>query len=100
MIDTVFRMLSSTRRRYVLQHVASQRTTNIKRATKFVARQEHENPTDMHRKAAYVSLYQTHLPKLDAAELLNYDEDDGAIERSMYTGHAATYIAQAKEQFE
>ncbi|ELZ97258.1 hypothetical protein C439_18088 [Haloferax mediterranei ATCC 33500] len=39
-----------------------------------------EDVTDEERQRVYISLYQTHLPKLETAELIDYDEEERTVE--------------------
>nr|WP_225316448.1 transcriptional regulator [Haloferax sp. CBA1149] len=48
-----------------------------------VAARENETPvedvTDEERQRVYISLYQTHLPKLESAGLVRYDEEERSV---------------------
>ncbi|ELY37377.1 hypothetical protein C498_00795 [Haloferax volcanii DS2] len=39
-----------------------------------------EDVTDEERQRVYISLYQTHLPKLESAGLVDYDEEERSVE--------------------
>jgi len=82
--DQVFDILSSPRRRYVLYYLREYggpvELTDL--AEKLAA---WENDTTVEelppqaRKRVYVSLYQTHVPKLQEAGLIEYDSDSGEL---------------------
>ena len=82
--DVVFELLSSPRRRFVLYYLRSE-TESVKLTdlADEVAAWEYETPveelTEQERKRAYVSLYQTHVPKLAEAGLIDHDTDDGML---------------------
>lgn len=82
--DQVFDILSSPRRRYVLYYLREYggpvELTDL--AEKLAA---WENDTTVEelppqaRKRVYVSLYQTHVPKLEESGLISYDSDSGEL---------------------
>jgi len=82
--DTVFDVLSSARRRYVLYYLQqSDDPVDINELARQVAAWENdtdvENLTDQQRKRVYISLYQTHLPKLDSIGIVEYDKESGEV---------------------
>jgi len=83
--DVVFDILSSARRRYVLYLLrTSEEQIEMTDLAERVAAWENETTveelTKQQRKRVYVSLYQTHVPKLEDAGLVDYDQDSGLIE--------------------
>jgi DNA-binding transcriptional ArsR family regulator len=82
--DRVFDILSSPRRRYVLyylrEHGGPVKLTDL---AEELAAWEHDTTVDelgpQARKRVYVSLYQTHVPKLEDAGLIQYDSDSGEL---------------------
>ena len=82
--DTVFDILSNSRRRYVLYYLRQE-----SEPIQLVDLAEHvaawENETDVEslreqeRKRVYVSLYQTHIPKLADTGLVKYDKEAGTV---------------------
>jgi len=82
--DQVFEILSSHRRRMVLYHL---RQTGGETTVNDLAEQiaawendvEIEDLTSQQRKRVYVSLYQTHLPKLAETGMIDYDVDAGEV---------------------
>lgn len=90
--DVVFDILSSPRRRYTLYYLRTTegpiKLTDL--ATQVAAWENEADPdeiTDQERKRVYVSLYQTHIPRLDEADIVEYDSDSGlvALTESAYT---------------
>nr|WP_227378846.1 hypothetical protein [Haladaptatus halobius] len=48
--------------------------------------------TSAQRKTVYISLYQTHVPKLDDVGLINYDRETGEIDLSRCARALDTYL--------
>jgi hypothetical protein len=83
--DVVFDILSSSRRRYVLYRLReTEGPVELTELAEQVAAWENDTDTDQiteqERKRVYVSLYQTHIPRLDEVGLITYDKDTGMIE--------------------
>lgn len=82
--DVIFELLKNRRRREVLQYLleADDTVTLGELAEQIAA---WENDIDINalssdqRKRVYVALYQTHLPKMDDAGIVDYDQDRGLI---------------------
>lgn len=82
--DRVFDILSSPRRRYVLYFLRTEpNPIQLTDLAEHVAAWENDTTVEelstQQRKRVYVSLYQTHLPKLAEAGLVDYDEETGAV---------------------
>jgi len=82
--DALFSLLSNPRRRFILQHLNSiDESIQLQDLAVEVAAWENETDpetlTDKQRKRLYVSLYQTHIPKLEEAGIVEYDGDSGEI---------------------
>jgi hypothetical protein len=78
-LDVVFDILSNSRRRLVLSHldeVGGESTTSD--LAEFIAAVENGKPqselTSQERKRVYVGIYQTHLPKMDDADVVDVDD--------------------------
>jgi len=83
--DVVFDILSSARRRYVLYLLRTESTPiELTDLAEQVAAWENdttvEELTKQQRKRVYVSLYQTHVPKLEDAGLVDYDQETGDVQ--------------------
>ena len=82
--DTVFEILSSSRRRFAL-YVLCRESGRIELdalARRLAAYEEGVQPEDVEDEGAkrlYISLYQTHLPKLASAGLVDYDREERTV---------------------
>jgi hypothetical protein len=77
--DVVFRVLSSRRRRRVIDHLrATDGTASVGDLAEQIAIEEndttHQQLSSYERKRVYVSLYQNHLPMMDDVGVVDYDE--------------------------
>ncbi len=82
--DRIFDILSSPRRRYVLYFLRTEpNPIQLTDLAEHVAAWENDTTVEelstQQRKRVYVSLYQTHLPKLADSGLVNYDEESGDV---------------------
>lgn len=82
--EEVFDLLSSSRRRRVLRRLTRDREpVDLQRLADEIAAAENEKEvdqlTDQERKRVYVSLYQTHVPAMADAGVVDYDPDSGTI---------------------
>lgn len=82
--DQTFEILSSQRRRMVLYYLRKHdgSATMSELADQIAAWEndtEIDELTSQQRKRVYVSLYQTHLPKLADTDLVDYDADKGDV---------------------
>lgn len=83
--DLVFDLLSSPRRRYVLYYLQEHDDgpVDLRELSEQVAAWENdttvEDLTSQQRKRVYVSLYQTHIPKMAEADVIDYDQDSGTV---------------------
>ncbi|OVE85994.1 DUF7344 domain-containing protein [Natronolimnobius baerhuensis] len=85
--DVIFELLKNRRRREVLTYLLeAEETVTLGELAEQIA--AWENDTDVNalssdqRKRVYVALYQTHLPKMDDAGIVEYDQDRGLISLS------------------
>lgn len=82
--DLIFDILRNPRRRYVLYYLKQEsEPIELTALAEHVAAWENQTDTEslgnQERKRVYVSLYQTHVPKLADAGLVDYDEDAGTV---------------------
>jgi hypothetical protein len=82
--DTIFSILSNQRRRYVLYYLTRrQESVALRDLAEQVAAWENDLTVEelnyKQRKRVYTSLHQTHLPKLDDADVIDYDRNRGTI---------------------
>jgi DNA-binding transcriptional ArsR family regulator len=100
--DLVFEILSNTRRRmllfYLRQHSGS---ATVKELAGEIAALENEVDVDdlerQQRKRVYVSLYQTHVPKLEEAGIVEYDDASGEVRLTNRAGEFDTYLTPTSE---
>lgn len=82
--DGVFELLSNHRRRMVLYYLRTNGgSADVQKLATEIAAMENDVPVDeltsQQRKRVYVSLYQTHLPKMAEMNTIEYDEDGGTV---------------------
>lgn len=97
--DVVFDILSSPRRRYVLYYLKEvdepiELTALAEQVAAWENETDPESLTDQERKRVYVSLYQTHIPKLDEAGVVNYDQESGTVELAPGSSAVDEYLPQ------
>lgn len=83
--DVVFGLLSAERRRNVLRYLhETDGEATIGEIAEYVGAAENgieeRRLSSTQRKRAYVGLYQNHLPKLDDANVIDYDRARGTVE--------------------
>ncbi len=101
--DTLFDLLSSPRRRFTLYYLHEEaRTIELGELTEQVAAWEYDKPveelTSQERKRVYVSLYQTHLPKLADAGIIEYDADSGQITLTDHIDEFGPYLGWSRRE--
>jgi len=82
--DQAYHILSNARRRFILQHLEqTEEPIKLIELARQGAAWENDKPiddlTEKEEKRMYVSLYQTHIPKLADAGLIHYDRDSQEI---------------------
>lgn len=103
--DEVFEVLKSPRRRYALYYLRREGgQTDLSDLTEQVAAWENETTTSAltteQRKRVYISLYQTHLPKLDEANIVEYDRDAGIVRLGDRASDLNLYLGDvSREEF-
>ena len=83
--DVIFDILSNHRRRYVLIYLNQNRGHGtLSEAAEWIAGRENDVdagvPSSKQRKRVYVSLYQSHLPRMDDVGIIEFESDRGEIE--------------------
>lgn len=81
----IFDLLSNQRRRHTLHYLRrEERPVELRELSEQLSAWENnvtrEAVTHKQRKRVYTALRQTHLPKLDDADIINYDKSRGVIE--------------------
>lgn len=74
--DVLFELLGNNRRRECLKHLrtAPDTAANTRELARHVAETIAENPDPELERSIYTTLCQTHLPKLDACDVVDYDQ--------------------------
>jgi hypothetical protein len=102
--DVVFEMLYNPRRRQVLAYLFAQDgPVDIDDVIVQVAAWENDTTVDAvsesERRRIYVSLYQTHIPTLDDAGLVEYDEDEETVELTDRARDVDRHLGADSDQF-
>lgn len=101
--DVLFDILSSARRRFVLHILNQEGEMELTGLAEHVAARENdvdvEDLTKQERKRVYVSLYQTHVPKLRDAGLVEYDEDIQVVSLRGNANALARYLGTEPDPF-
>lgn len=102
--DVVFDILSSPRRRYVLYYLRTKEgPVQLTDLAEEVAAWENDTEppdiTEQERKRVYVSLYQTHIPRLAQAGLINYDKDSGQITLAKKAASIDQYLDSSEQTY-
>ena len=100
--DQVFDLLSNSRRRFVLHYLKqADGPVRLSELAAEIAAIENEvsveELTSQQRKRTYVSLYQTHIPKLQDAGAVSYDAETGMVELASGAGEIGEYFQQQTE---
>ncbi|MFW5919922.1 MAG: DUF7344 domain-containing protein [Halanaeroarchaeum sp.] len=95
--DTAFDLLSNARRRFVLRRLQEESgPVELGDLAAELASAETgvpvEDLTAQQRKRTYVSLYQTHVPKMVEAGVIEYDRDEGTIFPTPRVDELASYF--------
>jgi len=95
--DEVFEILSSQRRRMVLYYLRTHdEAATVNELAEQIAAWENEidieELTSQQRKRVYVSLYQTHLPKLAETNIVDYDVDEGSVRLTEQAGEIDGFL--------
>ncbi|SFR36606.1 DUF7344 domain-containing protein [Halogeometricum limi] len=82
--DELFRILSNSRRRYIIYYLhEAGDEMSLKQLAAQIAAVENgtsvDEVTDEERQRVYISLYQTHLPKLEEAGIVSYDDEERIV---------------------
>ncbi|MFB6360162.1 MAG: hypothetical protein ABEH59_02460 [Halobacteriales archaeon] len=83
--DDLYEMLADKRRRYAIHYLKQrQEPVSVRELAEQVAAWENAKSVDalrsQERKRVYIALYQSHLPSMDEAGLIHYDEDASTAE--------------------
>jgi len=98
----VYDLLSNARRRFVISYLRGRdEPVELNELSREVAAWENETDvgslTDQQIKRVYVSLYQTHVPKLSESGLLEYDQDSGEVSLTSNVAVLDTYLPESDD---
>lgn len=84
-LDEVYHLLANERRRRVIEYLRTESaSTTLSDLAEHVASLETGKPvralSSQERKGVYVCLYQSHLPKLDEADVVDFDEHRKSVD--------------------
>ncbi len=101
--EVVFDLMNSPRRRYVIHYLSTHEgPIELQALANQVASWEDDVPvaelTDQQKKRVYVSLYQTHVPKLADSGVVTFDRDSGDVEITSRVDEIAKYLADGTER--
>lgn len=97
--DEVYDLLSNARRRFTISYLREHSgPVAVSDLSQEVAAWENDvtrdELTDQQVKRVYVSLYQTHLPKLSEVGIVDYDQDAGRVELTSSVSELDTYLPE------
>ncbi|MBX0323173.1 winged helix-turn-helix domain-containing protein [Halomicroarcula sp. F13] len=95
--DTVFEVLSNSRRRFILATLRRRGSPiSVSRLARLIGAHEDDvSPSEIsasEEKRVYVSLYQSHIPKLEAAGFVEYDEEARSVMETPATAEIDRYL--------
>lgn len=96
--DDIYHILQTRRRRDVLRYLRdADGPMTLRELAEEIAADEHgttvENLTSSQRQRVYISLYQSHLPKLDTRGIVDYDKDRGIVESTPLASRFDPYLS-------
>jgi hypothetical protein len=102
-LDVTFDLLKNDRRRLVLRYVheADEQCT-LGGLAEYVAAIENDKPESLlssdERKRVYIALYQCHLPKLDDADVLDFDGDRGTVDPGAHLEYVVEFLRRSEAE--
>lgn len=99
----VFHLLNTSRRREAIRYLLKTGVqTQLPKLARHVAAAEHEIPindvTPAQYQRVYIPLYQSHLPQLDEAGVIQFDPTVGLVEPTEQLGVFAQYLGISPDQ--
>lgn len=96
-IDRVFELLKNSRRRETLRYLDDHDgEASLSEVAEHIAAVENDTTpraiTSQQRKRVYVGLYQSHLPKMDDAAVIEFEKNRGTIERGPNAAQLEPYL--------
>lgn len=101
--DEVYDILSNGRRRFVIYLLRDEgEPVPLSELSDRVAAWENDLPvdelTDQQIKRVYVSLYQTHIPKLEDSGIVEYDKDSGLVSLTSNVSSLDAYLPEEERR--
>ena len=101
--DELFRILSNSRRRYIIYYLhEAGDEMSLKQLAARIAAVENgtsvDDVTDEERQRVYISLYQTHLPKLEEAGIVSYDDEERIVALTEEIAREGFFWMQTEEE--
>ena len=97
--DDLFHVLQCRRRRLVLKYLheyPGDEPADMSDIAEHIAALEHDTTVDAlrskQRQRVYIALYQSHLPKMDEAGVINYNQDRGLVEATALANSFNGYL--------
>ena len=103
--DEIFELLKNNRRREILYYLEeADGSAAVKELARNIAAREHDVPassvTDKQYKRVYVALVQTHIPKLENAGVIEFDDDEQtmALQNKAMNLYSHLYLESGSRQ--
>ncbi|SEP90069.1 DUF7344 domain-containing protein [Natrinema salaciae] len=101
-LDDIYHLLQTKRRRDVLRYLRdAEGPVRLRELAEQIAAWEQgttvEHLRSSDRQRVYISLYQSHLPKLDNHGIVDYDKDRGRVEPTPLTSQLDSYLGRPTE---
>jgi hypothetical protein len=95
----IFGVLQNDRRRCVLEILHKQGNQSIRSLSEEIARLEsgEDDPKSTIRKSVYVSLLQTHIPKMESLGIINYSQENDFVELLPAASNFDIYMETVKK---
>ena len=102
-LDTIFEVLKNRRRRLVLRYLkTTSESASIGELAEHIAAIENDIKQaelgSQQRKRVYISLYQSHLPKMDDAGVIQFDQNRGTISLTETADSFYEYLDEMPDQ--
>lgn len=97
-LDVIFDLLSNERRRMVMRYLlVGSGTSTLGELAEYIASIENDTPesalTSSQRKRVYIALYQCHLPKMDDANVIDFDGNRKTVELGATIEQLTPYLS-------
>jgi hypothetical protein len=101
--DDIYDQLANRRRRYALHYLKQTgEAVDVRDLAEQVAAWENETTVadlgSQERKRVYIAMYQSHLPTMDEAGIVDYDDDAGTVELTSAIANTNVYMEVVPEE--